>query len=197
MKNKIFIIFLSCLLNFTNLFAEDILIKAQDITLDKEKKTSIFKKNVSVETQDKKITSQFAEYNKIKEQIILKKEIIAQDKFENKIETDYATYDNLNNIFKTEGSTTLITSKNYKIKGADIKFDGKNKIIKSDKVSILTDLSGNKIYLENFEYLSAKKIFKSIGLIKIIDQYENTYEFSQLYIDTEKRKYWVPILKLF
>ena len=36
-ENKIYIIFLSCFLNFTNLFAEDILIKAQDITLDKEK----------------------------------------------------------------------------------------------------------------------------------------------------------------
>ncbi len=188
MKNKFLIISFSLILNSSFLLAEDIFLKAKNITLDKNKKTSIFKDNVSVETADKKITSQFAEYNKETEQIILKQEIVAQDKFENKIKTNYAEYDNINNIFKTKGDTTLITSKNYQIKSADINFDGKNKKINSNKSSILTDLSGNKIYLENFEYLITKKIFKSVGFIKIIDQFENTYEFSQLYIDTEKKE---------
>ncbi len=197
MKNKFFVISLILILNSTYLFAEDILIKAKNITLDKNKKTSIFEDNVSIETIEKKITSQFAEYNKETEQIILKEEIVAQDKFENKIKTNYAEYDNINNIFKTKGDTTLITSKNYQIKTADINFDGKNKKIKSNKNSILTDLSGNKIYLENFEYLITEKIFKSIGFIKIIDQFENTYEFSQLYIDTEKKEILGTDIKAF
>ena len=60
-------------------------------------------------------------------------------------------------------------------------FDSKNKIIKSKKNSILKDLNGNKIYLENFEYLAKENIFKSIGSIKIIDQFDNICEYSNLY----------------
>ena len=99
---------------------------------------------------------------------------------------DYAEYDNINSLFKTVGLTTLTTSKNYTLKGSDFFFDNKNKKIKSDKSSVLEDLSGNKIYLENFEYLIKENIFKSIGLIKITDQLSNSYEFSQIYIDTKK-----------
>ena len=100
---------------------------------------------------------------------------------------DYAEYDNINSLFKTVGLTTLTTSKNYTLKGSDFFFDNKNKKIKSDKSSVLEDLSGNKIYLENFEYLIKENLFKSIGLIKITDQLSNSYEFSQIYIDTKKR----------
>ena len=44
------------------------------------------------------------------------------------------------------------------------------KIIRSDQKATITDLENNKIYLENFEYLSSENIFKSIGLVKIIDK---------------------------
>ena len=43
-----------------------------------------------------------------------------------------------------------------------------------------------KKYIRCFEYLFDKDLFKSIGLIKIIDNNENIYEFSQIYIDTKK-----------
>ena len=42
--------------------------------------------------------------------------------------------------------------------------------------------------MENFEYLTQSNIFKSIGYIKIEDIKNNSYEFSQLYIDTKKRE---------
>ena len=32
-----------------------------------------------------------------------------------------------------------------------------------------------------------KNIFKSVGLVKIEDKQNNTYEFSQIYIDTKKK----------
>ena len=157
------------------------------MTLDKVKQTTIFRDNVSIVTNNKKITSQFAEYNKATEIIILKNSIFAKDKFQNTIKTNYAEYDNNENIFETKGQTTLVTSENYILEGEDIYFNNENKEIKSDKPSILKDLSGNTIYLENFEYLQETNIFKSIGYVKIIDQYKNTYNFSQLYIDTKKR----------
>ena len=38
----------------------------------------------------------------------------------------------------------------------------------SDKETFVTDIDGNKIYLENFEYFKKDNIFKSIGSIKIM-----------------------------
>jgi len=196
MKNKFFSITLIFFLS-SNLNAENLFIEAKDITLDKNKQTTIFKNNVTVETVGKKITSEYAEYNKDKEIIILKKNIIAQDKVNNIVTGDYAEYDNINSLFKTVGLTTLTTSKNYTLKGSDFFFDNKNKKIKSDKSSVLEDLSGNKIYLENFEYLIKENIFKSIGLIKITDQLSNSYEFSQIYIDTKKKEILGTDIKAF
>ena len=80
--------------------------------------------------------------------------------------------------------------------GEDIFFDNK-KNIKSNKNSILTDKSGNNIYLENFEYLANENIFKSVGLIKINDQNNNNYEFSQIYIDTKKKELLGTDIKAF
>ena len=68
-------------------------------------------------------------------------------------------------------------------------FNNKSKFIKSEKNSILSDLDGNQIYLENFNYQIKDSIFKSIGLIKIEDKKDNVYEFSQIYIDTQKKKF--------
>ena len=82
----------------------------------------------------------------------------------------------------------MITSQNYSLEGNDIYFDYKDKIMKSDKSAILKDQSGNTVFLDNFEYVATKSIFKSIGYVKILDQFDNTYEFSQIYIDTKKKE---------
>ena len=49
-------------------------------------------------------------------------------------------------------------------------------------------MQNNKIYLENFNYQMKQNIFKSVGLIKVIDKSNNTYEFSQIYIDENKKE---------
>ena len=187
MKNKFLIIFITFFLA-TFLHAEDLFIEAKDITLNKDKKTTIFKNSVSVKTKDKIISSEFAEFDKKAQTIVLKEDIIAKDKFKNTIKANYAEYDNIKKIFKSNGPTTLITSENYILEGVDIIFDNFNKDIKSNKSSTLKDLDGNEIYLENFEYLAEENIFKSIGLIKIKDKFNNIYEFSQIYIDTKKKE---------
>ena len=187
MKNNFVI--LVCIIFFgAKVSAENILIEAKDITLNKDQKTTIFKDNVSVETKEKKITSEFAEFNKNTQEVILKNNIIAKDKLNNTIKTNYAEFNNIKKIFKTTGSTTLITSQNYSLEGNDIYFDYKDKLMKSDKSAILKDQSGNTVFLDNFEYVATKSIFKSIGYVKIIDQFDNTYEFSQIYIDTKKKE---------
>ena len=48
------------------------------------------------------------------------------------------------------------------------------------------DQEGNKIFIENFEYLINDSLFKSLGFIEIQDTKNNIYQFSQVYIDTKK-----------
>ena len=90
MKNKIFIIFLTFFLNSMS-SAENLVIEAKNISLDKNKETSIFEKEVIVKTDDNKIIkSDYAEYNKKKNYLFLKNNIVALDQKNNRIEAEKA-----------------------------------------------------------------------------------------------------------
>ena len=188
MRNKFlitiyFMIFSSCLA------AENIQIESKNITLDKNKQISIFENEVVVTTEDDDvIKSDFAEYNKLTGFIKFKQNIIATDKDNNIIKTNYAEYNEKDKILKTIGSTSVITTENYNIEGTDIILDNNERSIKSKNNTIITDQAGNKIYLDNFKYETNLSIFKSVGYIKIEDKLSNTYEFSQVYIDTQKKE---------
>ena len=99
-----------------------------------------------------------------------------------------ATYDNNKKIFKSFGESSFETLEGYKIITSDIIIDNKNTFMGSDKETFVTDIDGNKIYLENFEYFKKNNIFKSIGSIKIIDKFDNSYNFTQIYIDEKKKE---------
>ena len=112
--------------------------------------------------------------------LIFRKNIVAKDNYNNIIEADYAEYSELKKILITTGQTKITTSESYIIEAEDILFDNKNRFINSKNKSILKDLDGNQIYLENFEYLINENIFKSIGYIKIEDQkkmFTNSHKF--------------------
>ena len=53
-----------------------------------------------------------------------------------------------------------------------------------------------EFFLDNFEYLIDNNIFKSIGLINIKDNLNNSYEFTQIYIDTKKKEILGTDIKL-
>ena len=53
MKNKI-VFFLLFLIFKSNLFADNLLIQAKDVTIDKNKETTIFKNEVKIKTDDNK-----------------------------------------------------------------------------------------------------------------------------------------------
>ena len=66
MKNKILFIFFLFFYN-SNVLAESVFIESKSISIDKNKETSIFEKEVIVKTNDNKIIkSDYAEYNKKK-----------------------------------------------------------------------------------------------------------------------------------
>ena len=74
------------------------------------------------------------------------------------------------------------------ITGQDITLNNKKNFIRSNKKTLIKDMDGNEISLDNFEYQKDQNIFKSISKIEIIDKTGNKYEFSQIYIDTKKKE---------
>ncbi len=188
MKNK-FLIFLLTLLLFKPSIAEELSILAKNITIDKKTETTIFENQVIVTTEDENvIKGEYAEYDKIKGTILIKKNVIAKDNKNNTIKTEYAFYNDRTKIFESLGPTQVITTENYIIEGENIIFDNSKKIIFSEKKAKITDEDKNLIYLQNFEYKTESNIFKSVGFVEIKDQLNNTYEFSQIYIDTKKKE---------
>ena len=187
MKSK-FIIFFYIIFANSILLAENIFIEAKSISIDKKKQISIFENDVIVKTLDNNIiSSDYAKYDKNKGIIILKGNIEAVDDQNNIIQTSYAEFNKLINVFKSKGPTKIITSQKYVIEAEDVIFDNNEKFINSQKKSIVTDQENNKIYLENFSYETINNIFKSIGVIRVKDKIDNTYNFSQIYIDTNKK----------
>ena len=188
MKSKTLIIFFS-LLYFELCYSKNIFIEAKNISIEKKNEIKIFKEDVLVKTEDNyEIKSQFGELNKKSGILILKEKVIGIDKNNNIIETEFAKYNQNSKVLETKGQTTIITTEKYKIDGQDIVFDNIKKLISSNKKAIITDQDNNKIYLEKFEYLINKNIFKSVGYIKVEDKLKNIYEFSQIYIDTKKKE---------
>ncbi len=200
MKNKIIIILTIFTLIFSSslVVAENLSIEAKNVTFDKKEQKTIFKDNVTFKTKENKtIKSDYAEYDRKNGIIILKSNIILLDQNMNKITTDYAEYFENKKIFKSKGPTEILTNEGYKVESEDIILDNNKNSITSDKKTLIEDIDNTKIYLENFEFLNKKNIFKSIGAVKVEDKLKNSFEFSQIYIDTKKKEILGTDLKAF
>ena len=196
MKNKIFII-LYLFFYSTNIFADNLSIQAKNITINKDGMTSIFQDEVTVKSDEKIINSEYVKYNKKLGYLLIKDNIVATDNKSNLIQASIAEYFEESKILKTIGNTKIVTTDKYVLEGSDITIDNKNALIKSQKTSVLTDLDGNKISLKNFEYQTNTNIFKSIGYVKIDDNKKNSFEFSQVFIDTKKKEILGSDIKAF
>ena len=160
MKNKFFYIFLIfSVLIFTNLSGEELQINATKIQYDDNNKITIFTGSVD-----------------------------ATDSKNNKLLTNYAEYNKIEKTLETKGLTEIITSQGYSVKGTNIIFDNKKKVISSDNKTQVLDKDGNKISLEMFNYFIEKSIFFSKGKVEVLDINQNKYSFSQIYIDEIKKK---------
>ena len=158
MKNSFF--FIVFLVIFCRpLSADNLNIQSSTISIDKDSKLTVFKNNV-----------------------------VATDNENNVLKTEYAEFDKDLKKLISKGDTTIITSEGYILKGKNILFDNKNKIIESKDPAIITDFEKNNIFLENFKYFTKESFFKSVGNIKIIDFKNNSYNFSQVYIDEKKKE---------
>ena len=106
---------------FTPQLFKKIKISAKNITIDKNKKTSIFENEVSVLTSEGDvIKSDFAEYNKDNGILILKNNISLTDKYNNILTTNHIEYREKQKIFSTKGPTKIITSEKNFLEGRDL-----------------------------------------------------------------------------
>ncbi len=184
MKNKLYIFYFLFLLH-SSLFAEEVSIQSKNISLDKKNEVSIFEGEVIIVTESKNILkSDYAEYNKRNGLIKLKGNISLIDNKKNVIEADEAEYDKNKKHFKSIGLTKLTTNEKYIVSGKNINFNDNKKIINSSEETNILDEDKNNIFLDNFEFQINDNIFKSLGRIKVEDAKKNTYEFSQIYINT-------------
>ena len=187
MKNSLFILLLFLLPQLV--FAENINIQAENISINKDKEISIFRDNVSIQDNEfNSIKSNFAEYNKKEKYLLIKGNIEAIDKYENILTAQEIEYDLNKKILKSKGKALITTKDGYKIQTENIILDKINKLIKSNFETLIRDNDNNEIYLKNFEYLNEKNIIKSVGYIKISDSKKNNYELSQIYIDQNKKE---------
>ena len=159
MRNRFFYIFLVFVFFSNPVLSENLNIQSKNIVIDKSSKSTVFEKDV-----------------------------VAKDEKGNEFRTNYAVYDKNLSLLRSTGETKILTSEGFVISGENIVFDNENKLITSKDKSIITDLEGNKIFLEKFEYSTKNNFFKSAGNIEIIDPKKNSYKFSQLYIDEIKRE---------
>ena len=160
MKNNIFYTFIVIFFFFSlNLFSEELEINSDKIQYDDVSKISIFEGNVNI-----------------------------KDEKGNKLFSEYSEYDKLKQLVKTAGETKIITSGGYEVSSSNVIFDHANKIIRSDYKTQIVDKDGNKVFVDMFNYSVLTNIFFSKGTIKVFDINNNNYNFSEIYIDENKKK---------
>ena len=131
MKNNFLNIYILFFLIFNlNLFADELDINSSKIKIDSVNKVSIFEGNVKV-----------------------------YDKKDNKLFSDYAKYDKVDEVIETSGKTQIITSGGYKVNGTNIIFNNKKNIIYSNNEADIVDSDGNTIFVEMFNYSTFNKYF--------------------------------------
>ena len=188
MKSNLIIV-ISLIFTCLKLQAKGLDIQAKDISIEKKNKITVFKEDVIIKTQENiTIKTDYLEYNKESGLLKLKNNIKTIDDKSNTIETEYAEYDEKNKIFKSVGPTKIISSDGYVVNTDSVIFNKIENTIFSENTSEIIDKEGNIISLNNFSYETQNNIFKSAGKIKVTDNKKNTYEFSQIYIDTKKKE---------
>jgi LPS-assembly protein len=144
--------------------------------------------NLNLIAKELEINSIKIKYDNIDKVTIFEGSVDVQDEEGNKIFSEYVEYNKLSELIVTKGETKIITSNGYEILGSDISLDNKKKIIRSSYKTKVTDKEGNKIFVDMFDYSTLTNIFFSKGNIKVLDINNNNYNFSQIYIDENKKK---------
>jgi len=144
--------------------------------------------NYEVNAEELDVSASEIIYDKNENILIANKSVIIIDSKGNRVLAEKAEYYKSTDQLITYGNSKIILVNGYKIDSGGVKYDNKNKVITSDEKANLTDLEGNFVSVDMFEYLIEKNLFSSRGNIKIIDVNKNKYYFEEMYIDTKSQK---------
>ena len=144
--------------------------------------------NFNLSAEELEINSSKIKYDNNLKVTILEGNVNINDEKNNKLFSEYAEYNKLDQKIKTNGNTKIITSNGYQVISTNVIFDNKKKLISSDYKTQITDKTGNKILVDMFNYSTLTDIFFSKGKIEIFDVSDNNYSFSEIYIDENKKK---------
>jgi len=142
----------------------------------------------SLVAQELEINSSKIKYDDINKITILEGNVSLIDERGNKIFSEYAKYNKLEELIETKGETRIVTSAGYELFGRNVIFDNKNNLIYSNNKTKILDIDGNTIFVDMFDYSILTSIFFSKGNIEIKDNNNNNYNFSEIYIDENKKK---------
>ncbi len=191
-KNKIIIIafsFLALLAANLNLYADEFDISAKEISIDKKNNTVIGKGSVVINDKEGKlIKANKVIYERSKEFLLIEGAVEILDIGGNILKTDKATYDKKNEVVNTYERSELILKEGYNLKTSKVIYNNIDKIISSDQNSILTDMDGNVVSVNMFQYHLEKYLFSSVGKIKVVDINKNKYFFKELHVDTKRKE---------
>tara|TARA_Y100000590_G_scaffold455344_1_gene603828 strand:+ start:7534 stop:9969 length:2436 start_codon:yes stop_codon:yes gene_type:complete len=189
-KNRTFLfitIFLNIFLFNLNLIADEFNMTADEVTVDKKNDILIGKGSVKVTDLDGHIiTADKITYKKSEEFLTAEGSVKVLDKEKNLITSNKITYDKINEIILTRGNSKIILQSGYNLTSSDILYKVISKMMSSQEKSIFTDIDGNIVYVDMFQYQIDKDLFSSIGNIKVIDINKNKYFFKEVHIDTKK-----------
>ena len=138
--------------------------------------------------QELQINASKIQYDDINKVTIFEGNVSSSDQKGNKLFSEYAKYNKQKEIIETKGFTKIITSEGYVVDSSDVVLNNTKNVIYSNNKTIVIDKDGNNISLEMFSYSISTNIFFSKGNIKIKDINNNDYEFSEIYIDENKKK---------
>ena len=144
--------------------------------------------NLNLTAQELEISSSNVQYDDQTKITIFEGGVIVVDEKGNKLFSEYAKYNKLNELIETVGPTKIITSGGYEVLSANINFDNKKKLIQSNYKTQIIDTDGNKTLIDMFDYSILTSIFFSKGNIKVYDVNNNNYNFSEIYIDEKNKK---------
>ena len=144
--------------------------------------------NLSLIAQELDINSTKIQYDDVNKITIFEGNVSLQDEKGNKLFSEYAEYNKLEESIQTKGDTKIISSRGYKVSTSDVTYDNKKNIIYSNNKAKIIDKDGNNILVEMFNYSILTNIFFSKGNIQIKDTKKNDYNFTEIYIDENKKK---------
>ena len=153
--------------------------------------------NLSLIAQELDINSTKIQYDDVNKITIFKGNVSLQDEKGNKLFSEYAEYNKLEESIQTKGDTKIISSRGYKVSTSDVTYDNKKNIIYSNNKAKIIDKDGNNILVEMFNYSILTNIFFSKGNIQIKDTKKNDYNFTEIYIDENKKKIIASDAKIF